>query len=60
LLTTALVTVSQLADDVAVHVHPTPAVTVIDPVVAFALIERVVGFSVMLQELVPACVTVTA
>jgi hypothetical protein len=28
-------------------------------VVAFELMERVVGFSVMLQELVPLCVTVT-
>ena len=60
LLTTALVTVSHDADEVAVQLQPDAAVTVIDPEFAFALIDRVVGFRVMLQELVPPCVTVTA
>jgi hypothetical protein len=59
LLTTAPVTVIQLADDVAVQEHPAAAVTPIVPVFAFELMVRVVGFSVMLQELVPLCVTVT-
>lgn len=59
LLTTALVTVIQSTDDVAVQEHPAEAVTPIVPVFAFELMVRVVGFSVMLQELVPLCVTVT-
>jgi hypothetical protein len=59
LLTTALVTVIQPTDDVAVQEHPAAAVTPIVPVFALELMERVVGFSVMLQELVPLCVTVT-
>ena len=59
MVTTALVTVSQLADDVAVQLQPAAAVTAIVPVVAFELTDRVVGFNVTLQALGALCVTVT-
>ena len=46
-------------DDVAVHVQPGPVVTEIDPVVAYAFVEREVGLSAMAQAVVPVCVTLT-
>jgi hypothetical protein len=59
LLTTALDTVSQLADDVAVQLQPAPAVTVIVPWFALALIDLLVVLRLMLHALAALCVTVT-
>ena len=58
-LGTALVMVIQATDDVAVQVQPGPVVTEIDPVVAYAFVEREIGLSATAQAVVPVCVTIT-